>query len=576
MKDTLLYTFKSHYIAILLALGIAVAAIAPYAYFALTTPSYTGISMMGADAEDHYVARVKDVYEGHGLGNAYLPNDKAQPYSIPGLGETLTAFIGKSTGLSAPQINILSKFIFPFLVALVLYILLYILFNSKRIALLSTSMVMLADGLTKGMGAWRLLLHASSASDGFMSYSRPINPEISSLFLFGALLVFYRTFYIKEQPSLAEALFTGVLAGAALYVSPFVATFLCTLIAVSFFWFLYQRRFSATWYVVAIGAATLVTVIPFILNYAHLTTLPDYTGYSLREGLAHTRQFIVSSWLIILALLTLFAWPKRFSKARPFFATSIAALWLLTEQQMITGASLQPSHYHWYLTIPLVNIMLGMYVGIAIEFFIKQGWLRTAATAGILCVLFFNAVLIQTHSYQKNYPQALEAQQYAPLFAYLNANPPQSIWADTQLSQYIPIYTKSDTPNNLQVGNYVLPPHFLTERLFLSYRLRGIAAKDATTTMQKERTDVSSAIYALYWRQQTGSFDGMPDSILYALANEYASVYATMPLKTLFHNVEVTEIAWDRTKEPGWPIDTLPFVIKVYTSGTIELYKINT
>lgn len=567
------HIFKKHYLAFVFACLVGILCVGPTLYFKFTTFSYAGIEMIGADAEDHYVARIQEIYDGHsGLGNVFIP-DKNQPYTIPGLGEITVASFGKILGVSAVAVNILSKFMFPFLVALLLYAFGYTLFTSRAAALLTAVFVMLSGNLLSGPSPWFALLRGTSDAVGFLSYARPINPEISSLFLFGGLLLFYYAFYRKENPTLWQATLVGILAGASLYVSPFVATFLCGVIGVSCLWFLYNRQHKAILYTFVAGGATILTIIPFINNYLRLKSSPWYTEFAMREGLAYGHQFIVSSWLIILFIMVLFLWPKRFSMARPLFASAVVTLWLLTEQQVFTGISIQPSHYHWYLTLPLVGILAAMYMTFIAESLLKKEWQRILLYAFCIGVIIYNGILVQTHSYAARYNASVVAQSYAPIIDYLNTLPPQVVWANYDISMYIPMYTKSDAPYSPQTSNYLIPTSYIHKRFFLSYRLRSITPQNALATMQKERVEVSSAIYAMYWRQQAGSFAAIPDSVLVSLSDEYTHSY-TEPLKELLADLGITMIVWDRATNPEWHIDALPFVQKVYSFDTLEMYHI--
>ena len=80
---------KRHGLAFILAILVGVICIAPFLYFALHAPGYSGIVMMGTDGEEHYLARMAEVYDGHaGVGNVFLP-DKNLPYFAPAGGEIL-------------------------------------------------------------------------------------------------------------------------------------------------------------------------------------------------------------------------------------------------------------------------------------------------------------------------------------------------------------------------------------------------------------------------------------------------------------------------------------------------------
>ena len=104
-------TLTHHWLAVVLAALVGLICIAPYAYFALQ-PQYQGVSMLGQDAEEHYVARIHELYDGHGTtGNVYLPF-KNEPYLIPPLGEIIVGVFGIAFFLTAAQAAVAAKFLF--------------------------------------------------------------------------------------------------------------------------------------------------------------------------------------------------------------------------------------------------------------------------------------------------------------------------------------------------------------------------------------------------------------------------------------------------------------------------------
>ena len=572
MTSQLSRLVHDHFAAIIISLAIGAVCIAPQLYF-MKDSSFQGIQMIGADAEDHYVARIQEVYDGYPtLGNTYIAQ-KNTLYTIPGLGENIIALAGKAIGLASFEINLISKFVFPFLCALLIYAFVFLLFGSRLAALIAAPFVMFGTNLTGGISSWLGLLHGASNAVGFVAYGRPINPEVSSLFLFAGMLFFYKTFFKQEKPQAWQSLLLGCIAGISLYVSPFVSTFLCTTIALSFPFFIYKKQMSHAAGTIMAGTATVVAVMPFVLNYLQVKASPYYLDFALREGLAYGHQFTFSLWLVLLLGAAIFAWPKEYKTPRPFFIIAILAIWILTEQQTITGISVQPSHYHWYLTIPFIAIIASMYAIWASRLVLRKPLLVKGLAAFGIAVLFYNAVLVQIHSYQFIYPEAVSAQRYASALEYLKLLSEASIWADPAFSSYIPIYTHHDAPNSSQAANYLIPRSFFEERLFLNYRLRGIKPEDALSTMQKERAEVSSAIYALYWRQQSGSFDAIPDSEISRLANGYVQTYS-IPLTTLMKELGINIVAWDKSSEPGWPLSQLPTAKKIFEANNIEIYTL--
>src|SRR3989344_2081045 len=567
--------FSQHYAALLLATGVALACVTPFLYFACCSPDYAGVSMIGPDAEEHYLARIEEVYNGHpGLGNVFLA-DKDQSYFIPPLGEIVVASIGRALRISSSEVNLLTKAVFPFIATLLAYALALALSRSRAAALVGAGLVVIGDNLTSGSSAWLKLIAGQTPSASFPVYARAINPELSAILLFGALLLLFRCFVSTQKPKIYEAILLGLITGVSLYLSPFIASFMIVSITLCCLLSLYRRNsIQLKTGLVVFGVAS-VTCIPFLFNLVSLRASEYYGQASLLQGLRFSHAPIaIGLWLSIIVVLSLFIHKaKSHPGAASFFVTTALALILLINQQIITGASLQAGHYHWYITKPLAAILIGIYAAAVIRYLTKRAVLRAVIVFLIMAVLFYNVVLIDITSYRYQYPMAVAAQSYAPVIRFLETLPEQGVWADKDFSKYIPIYSHHQAPGNGQIGNYLVPRTFFENRLFIAYRLRGISPKDALKTMMKERAMVSSEIYSLYWREQTGSFEGIPDQEIERIAKEYAK-RDNVTLAELFAKVGASIIVWNKQVEPNWQISDLSFVKKVFSSGEIEVYQI--
>lgn len=567
-----------HGAACVLALFIGVVSVAPQWYAAYNTPSYAGIALMGTDAEQHYVARVQEVYAGYpSLGNVFLPN-KGIPPLEPALGEDIVAYLGMILHISAVQMDVLGKFVFPFLIALLLYGLLYVLSRRRIAALLGVLFAMWGDSLMDGPRALLGLVRGVAPVSDFLTYARPINPEISALFLFGSLLAVYWFFFRELHPSrrlvrtLALAAL-GLMAGLSLYVSIYVYTFLLAFGLLLFAYALLKKEYGTAGELGLVGGVALLSAGPFIVNYIHARALPAYADASLRFGLIANHAPIMSLWVLLLALGALFL-PRREKSARVFFLIAALALAVVLNQQIITGHVMQSGHYHWYITKPLAGLMLGWYAVLLAEFALGRSWMRYAAYGFLSGMLLYTAVLVQTASYRAAAPALSAAQAYAPILSYLHAQPaPAVVWADRTLSLFIPLYTHNDAPNNGYAEYYLVPNAYLVERLLLEYRLRGVTPQQILGVMRRDRADISQRIFGVYWRDAAGSYDALPNALIESYARRYAALYQE-PLATVFRQLGVTEIVWDAAAAPSWNLGAQSGLHIVATIGRYSVYRL--
>lgn len=563
-----------HRFAFLSAFALGVLVIAPQLIF-MYTPVYRGVAMIGSDAEEYYVARMQEVYDGYPrLGGVFIPQ-KNSPYLVPGLGENIVARSGQILAQSAAVTNVSAKFIFPFIIALLVYTLVYSLSASVPGALLAGAFVIAGDAVFAGPRTFVGVLTGRDSITSFLSFARPVNPEVSAVFLFVALLILSRVFYKDRRPTWFSIATLGLLAGGALYISPFVSSFLFAVFGLSTLWFAYHKDCARVKVLAASIAVGFAAIVPFLLNFIQLRQGPFYAETSIRQGLTYTHTPIVGFWLIAL-IASLFVWPRRFGVVRPFFAVAIVALTILLNQQILTGVVVQPAHYHWYLTKPLAGVVLTLFAVFLIERFFKSKVLIGIAYGTCFLLLFISATLVQRASYAAHYTEAVASQVYVPVFSFLQTMPSgQSVWANRTLSLYIPMYTKQDVPNNNFAEYDPVPQAFLEKRLLLEYSLRKVSAVDALATMKTEREDIAFRLFGVHWRDQHGSYAAIPDSFLERYANDYKEV-SRRSISEQLRALGVSVVVWDTETDKSWDLDRALSTNPVFRTEQFKVYRVAT
>lgn len=563
-----------HRLALLTAFVLGALVVAPQITF-MHTPEYRGIEMMGTDAEEYYVARMQEVYDGNPrLGNVFQ-SQKDLPYLVPGLGENIAARLGQVFAQSATVANVGAKFFFPFLIALLVYALIYALSASVPAALLAGVFVVAGDAVLGGPRALIGVLTGHAPFTSFLLSARPINPEVSAIFLFSALLILARVFSKNRQPLWLSTVALGLLAGGALYISPFTSSFLFLVFGLSLLWFAFRKDYSRVKALAASIAVGLAAVVPFLLNLLQLRQSPFYAETAIRQGLIHTYTPIVGLWLIVL-IVALFIWPRRFAHARSFFAIATAALVVLLNQQVFTGIAIQPAHYHWYLTKPLAGMVLALFAVFLIEWLCKSKILRGIAYGICFSVLLISAGLVQRASYTAHYTETVEAQAYTPVLSFLQTMPSgQSVWANRALTPYIPLYTKQDAPNHDFAEYDPIPQSFLENRLLLEYALRKVPPADAVRTMQEEREDIAYRLFGVHWRDQYGSYSAIPDALLEQYADEYKKS-ARQSVSAQLNALGASVIVWDTESDPSWDISHALGMKLIFSTERFEVYQLAT
>ncbi|MDB5244607.1 MAG: hypothetical protein JWN18_477 [Parcubacteria group bacterium] len=541
---------KHHAGAFVLALIVGILTVAPYLYFAITTPNYTGISLMGQDAEEHYLARIHESYEGNiTLGNTFT-SYKNTPYTSAGAGEAFEAAIAKLTSLTIPAVSIAAKFVFPLLVFLVLYGFGIQISHSRVAAMTGATLGMLGSDFMSNFREFIALLHFRSITDG-ITWARPINPPMSDLLLFSALWLLYRICTHEARASKVTLVALGAIIGISLYISPYIWSYLGVVLLLLFIYEVSKKNYMLAFDLSISGVIGLLAAIPLALSHLNASTQPGYDIAAQFLGSVTSHVPVFGVWLLVLLLLPFLMWPLELRPSRPFFIMCGISLFIALNQQVLSGFYLQPGHYHWYITKPLAGLLLGLILVILL--------MRYAGAHGaivfsgaVATLLFIHAGLAQHNFYVKNAPMAVAAQTYASLFTDLNQHVSLSVYADRTLSDYIPIYTNDDAPGSWYAGFYVLPPDYLKHRLFLEYRLRGISVQNCLATLKNERDAVAYQLYGGNWSSDPSNKEAIPDAVLESLAHDYESFVQTK-ISTLMRALSIDALVVDAEND-AWSI----------------------
>ncbi len=538
---------RRHAAAYALAAVMGALCIAPYAYFT-TTPEYQGIALMGQDAEEHYLARMQEAYEGHpGLGSVFT-SDKDTPYLSPGLGEAVMAGAAKVTGVHVADATLAAKFLLPALIFLVLYGFCLSVSRSRTTALLGATAAMLGTAIMSNPHELLALMQGTSIVEG-ITWARPINPQISGLLLFGGLWLIYRAYMLREKVSWPAAGTIGIIIGLSLYVSVYTWSFLGLLLFSIFILEASRKNYGAAGKLLSAGITGLLFAIPFLLNHLSAVHMPGYAAAAQFQGALVSHMPALGIWLLVLLALPWLSW-KQEPSVRIFFILCGLVLAVALNQQIISGIYLQPGHYHWYVTKPLAALLAVLVVVPFIRRYAPKHFASMACAIGIL-VLVAHGAAAQTRFYAKHAPGALLAQAYEPVLQHLRSVPKGTVYTNPTLANYIAIYTADNAANSWYAGLYFLPEDYLKERLFFEYRLRGISTNNSLEVMRSERDMVAAQLFGSSWSGIPEDKAPLPDSVLEALAQEYRAKQKET-LVQMMRDLRIDRVVLD-TQEDSWP-----------------------
>lgn len=554
-----------HRWAILLALVVGIVSVAPQLIFSLSSPNYKGIQMLGTDAEDYYVARINEVYEGHFLlGNVFSPH-KDKPFIVPPLGEIVVTGIGKILSLDAISVVVFSKFLFPTILFLLIYALVYVIFISQNIAIISAAFILLGDNLLSNGADILGLLTFTSSSTNFLSYTRPINPEVSSLFLFGSLYLLWKLVHDKREwwQNIKKSITLGIISGLSIYVYIYTWSFLLVVLSLCLVYVWMNERTRISLLFIALATHTAIT-IPYWVNFFNAKAYPEYSDTILRLGAVSSHEPVIGTWMLLSTVAVFLLWPKRYMEAKWFFMVSILSLWVAINQQIITGIKLQPGHYHWYITKPFVSILCAVFFIFILQRMVKSKRMITFYVFVLIGIFIYNAALVQFYSYRSLYIQAVENQRYAPLVFYLQKGymHPKTVWSSSRIASVIPMYTIHNATHNNFASDFLNSKEYFIKMLFLDYRLQGVRPESIHTALEKDKINIRGLILGRYYPENSP----IPQEIFIGLERQYHDFYY-LSYQDIFRYFNIDLIVWDKRYDRDIIYEGIPGVKKEIEIG---------
>ncbi len=582
----MLNRIKNHKWAVLLAFLSAIIVAFPQFYFPCDhSEAYRGIYIATTDNEHGYLSRVQEVRDGHpSLGSVFLKDGKDDPYIQPPLSEILVAYLGKMFFLDLNNTILLARFLFAFLVFLVVYGFVFFISKEKLIALAASSAVCLANSLISPRGIFALL-QGEPPGTTFLTLYRPVQPQVSFLFFFGFLLFFWLFFDALIKLNIKKLWIWGAVStlilGLSFYIYPYTWTFLYAFLGVFFLILIFQKKWQdakRTLYVVFGG---IIISIPYFLNTYEASLHPHFWEIIIRFRYIVTRQpifgFLVPSLFVIFLVL----FPKKWKSQFIFSLALLIAPFIVLNQQLITGRVLSIGHYHWYFHQPLAIIFL-----IIILLYQTKLWqdklklFKSISVSKILAFLIigvsiYTGIVIQISSYQASENKILSEQRYAPVVEWLNVNAEKEevVLAASELPSILSIYTFlnqfSPDYHYLSASN-----ERILNSLFLFYRLDGVKGEEAKDLFlqEEERKYISGSVYNTHYENLYGSTAAIPDQVLYSFAEKYQD-FLLIPIDKFLEMHEVKYVIWDTRNYPRWDLDQYHFLNKVYEEGDFIIYK---
>ncbi len=561
-----------HKWAVFLAVLVGIIMAFPQAYFRYDYKDiYQGIDLKFTDAEPFYWNRIQEVRDGYFLlGSVYLAEGKDSPYLQPPLSEIIVASLGNIFFLDTKNTILLSRFLFPILVFLFIYALVYKLTKRRVIGLISSSLILLTDNLQSIYS----LLFNQTLQNNALSYARPVCPQVHLLFFFSFLLFFW--IFLQKKKWL-YGLISSLILGLSFYTYPYTWTFLYAFLGLLSLIFLWQKRWIDIRNIILIGISSSLIAIPYFVNLFYAFHHPLYSEASLRFGMikSHSPQI----GIIVVLFLLIFLFFSKKCKERYYFSLALILTPLIVlNQQIITGLVIIPDHYHWYYHKPLLIIFLIIIIFEKLIPITNKSIYRKFYYGLVLLIVsisLLNGFMVQLSNYNSHSKNSLERQRYGPAFDWLNsyAIKDEMVFTNLEIANLISGYTSLNVWNFHIVGHYLVSSEIIQKGLFLNYRLSGLDKEQAMERFLKDRKDISHYLYSEQYRKQLGAYSKIPDEKISYLVERYIE-FLNDSFDSILREYNIEYVIWDIYNQPNWQLDDYSFLEQAYQKDGIAIYKV--
>lgn len=558
---------KKHYIAAIIALIAGSASYFPQIIAAHNVPNFQGIYKSVNLDEQYYMARARDIIDGHSLlSNPYLyeyKNGQPMQFWLPDF------LLAKPLALLRIDLHkgfFFYDFLLPFLLVLSSYGVFLKITKSVPISAIGT-----------------LFLHLGM----FLSeFGRAPSPQL--IFIFWLLLLLFWLKFL-ENPSVFNTVALGTSFGLLFHIYPYYWTFY----AAAFFIFICLNLFlkkdiplNRYFFAFAIAA---VIFIPYFISLFKSMQLPYFADSVARVGMIDSRFPAgrrVVMWNLFTLLLYAFLYRKKiidFGGKTLLFAGGCLAVIAVVNQHLITGKYLQFSNHYWQLGA-FWSVFAAAY---GLSLWLKRMSEKTRRIAfsavGIIAIASVYAPL--ANAYDVRYSQIeIERQDYAPMLAWLNKNAEseETVYAGSELSYLIPIYTANNVFYAGMAGLHFMPNSEFQERYVLNnywddyniayvnnnhYALKGAYYRS------KQWHNLTKNNYRKVLFLQPVQYKMLPAEEIGAFIN-FAEQIKSAGLEEQLNKYRVDYVIWDKEKNPEWKISQIKSAKPVYDSGRFAVYNL--
>ena len=584
------FLIKNHWRALVLAFCVGIIILLPtlLSIQKIGLDNFKGIYPMLSDDEDHYMAEVKEAYDGHfSMGNPYIKEYKETLYTQPPVGPAYYAIFAKVFNVSVGTATTINDFILPFIAVLLLYSLFFLITKSRKISLIFSAIFFISF---------------------ISSFNRLVNPQLSFIFLLSGLCLIWLIVdkkYLKKE-LIKYNLLLSVIFGILIYIYPFYwMTIGVVYVLITSFRALIEKDFKyclQNWIYFFIPA--ILWSVPFLLHAQKLFISPLFDETNLRNGFINTHipgSFVNIAIMIICLPLVYLIW-KLAKRERSWPETKLVFLGIslvlggiiLNWQNIITGKIIQFAPHFYPIEILFVCIIL-----VISSLFIDIKKLSKYSLALLCLVVIFTSGIFYKQRGEILYALKIivspkdigTTQNLGDVTTWLNDNTPGDSVAYVLGKDYIwaiPIYTRNNLYFNSNAGLSLMSDTELENRWVISRFFENIdenAVRKASreiwtnkfieTYQSKEsRRKISEFITGNTYPETPLGDQSYIDRVLNAY-NKYKNIGFEKAIKTYEVDYIVLDKSYEKYPEVVEKFKFYRFLTFLTQIGDTSIYKVN-
>ncbi len=283
--------------AVLCALVFSGAVLLPHILQRLDAAShFRGVEIMPTDAEIHYAARVREIFDGFWkTANTYYSAPKDQPFLQPPLPEAVPAVFARLTGIDPVRSFVGFAVVCAFVLLLTMVGAMTALTGRRWESLLAVCALVFVGAL---LGAPWDIGKFLSGTGGFeaLRFSRPINPLWSGIWFLACV---WLTALWTRRRDRKLLLWCVPCLAVVVYSYVYAWSFLAASLALLTLWYAVRRDWARVLDLCMCGGLVALAAVPYLLQVASAMRHPLYAESSARIGLVLSHAPLVGVWTVI-------------------------------------------------------------------------------------------------------------------------------------------------------------------------------------------------------------------------------------------------------------------------------------